>query len=75
MAQTRSSLSLSGPLSLVDKSSGPGRTCFYFNMKLSVLRGPVLCGQRTDFHKDLVIFLLLKWTKIQRFRNILSFSI
>ena len=32
---------LSGHLSYVDKSSGPGRTCLYFNIILSVLSGPL----------------------------------
>ena len=32
---------LSGHLSQVDKSSGPGRTCLYFNIILSVLSGPL----------------------------------
>ena len=32
---------LSGQLSLVDKSPGPGRMTLYFNIKLSVLSGPL----------------------------------
>ena len=32
---------LSGHLCLVDKSFGPGRMSLYFNMKLSVLSGPL----------------------------------
>ena len=32
---------LSGQLSLVDKSPGPGKTPLYFNIMLSVLSGPL----------------------------------
>ena len=56
---------LSGHLSLVDKSSGPGRTCLYFNIIISVLSGPLSYVDNGQIFSKFGQILCTKWTKIQ----------